>query len=430
MRLAGSLALAGRDLVAARGRATISAAGIGLGVTVLVIIVGLGLGAQDAILKGVVRRLPVDTIEVVPRTVDLGLFSVGTGSLFGAPVLNAETLARLQAMAGVGAAYPKLEVKLPMGARGGARVFGRDLYTDLFMTALPTELVVPEVGPEFADLPGVVPVVVSDQLLEVYNGSVAPALGTPRLGTQTLKGFEFELVFGRSLMLGSRGAKHTGVERGRIVGVSRFAMRFGITVPLETARRLLATYGDADGGAETYASILVAARTPAAVPQITAAVRAMGLAVDETAARTSDILTALTLLASLVGLLVLALAAMNIAHSFFASLSERRRELAVLRAVGARKVDLVLIVLAQAALLGACGGLFGVAAAHLGAAGIDWAATRWLPDFPFKPESFFAIPGWLDAVGVVAAIAAAVLGAGWPAVRAATTSLAKALAEV
>ena len=42
---------------------------------------GVALGARDIVLKEVVRGLPVDTIEVVPRTVDLGLFRVGTGAL-------------------------------------------------------------------------------------------------------------------------------------------------------------------------------------------------------------------------------------------------------------------------------------------------------------------------------------------------------------
>ena len=48
---------------------------------------------------------------------------------------------------------------------------GRILIDGCDMTGLPPELVVPEVGEEFADSPDVVPVVVSDQLLEIYNSS-------------------------------------------------------------------------------------------------------------------------------------------------------------------------------------------------------------------------------------------------------------------
>jgi hypothetical protein len=403
--------------------------GIALGVAVLVVIVGLGLGARDVVLDQVLAALPVDVIEVVPRRMSVGVFEVGTADLLGGTALDDATLGRLRALPGVAAAYPKLEVKVPMGARGGARFFGRNLYADLFMTGLPAELLAAEVGDDFRDEPGVVPVVVSDQLLEIYNASVAPGLGLPRMSGDVLKGFEFDIVLGRSLMLGERGGKKVGVERARLMGVSRYAIRLGVTVPIETARRILAQYGDADAGDVTYASILLRARSPADVPAITSAVAAAGLAVDETAARTSDILAAATALASLVGLLILALAALNIAHSFFASLSERRRELAVLRAVGAHQLHLVLLVEAQALLLGAFGGLGGLGLGAAAAWGLDLAARRWLPDFPFKPETFFVLPLWLFGVALTAAVVAALAGALWPAVRAARASVAQGLGD-
>jgi ABC-type lipoprotein release transport system permease subunit len=417
------------DVAATRARSAVSAAGIALGVAVLMIIVGLGLGARDLVLKEVVRQLPVDTIEVVPRTISLGLFEVGTSSLLDSTRLNRPTLERLAALDGVAAAHPKLEVKLPMGARGGGAMFGRNLYADLFMTGLPPELVVPEAGTDFADHDELVPVVISDQLLEIYNSSVAPSLGTPRLTAASLEGFEFEIQFGRSLMLGGRGARRAGVERARIVGVSRYAMRLGASVPIATAERLLRDYGQ-EGEEASYRSILLRARSPADVPAITEAVLGAGLAVDETAERTANILMAATLLATLVGLLVLVLAAMNIAHSFFASLTERRRELAVLRAVGAARIHLILLVLVQAVVVGLAGGVAGVVLAHLGAGLIDAGATALLPDFPFKPESFFVLPGWLGPAALAAAALAAALGALWPALRAAHTSVAHTLNEL
>lgn len=425
------MAMAWHDLAAAPGRAAVSTAGIAVGVAVLVVIAGLGLGVRDLVLEEVVQELPVNTIEVVPRTLNLGLFEVGAGSLFGNHRIGPELAERLGQLEGVEKVYPKLEVKIPMGARGGLRFFGRRLYTDLFMTGLPVELVQPEVGEAFAESGDVVPVVISDQLIEVYNASVAPTLGTPRLTDQSLTGFEFDLVLGRSLMLAGRGAKRVGSERARIVGTSRFALRLGVSVPLETARRLLETYSDSSTKeqGESYASLLVRARSASFVPAITEAVRAMGFSVDQTAQRTSDILRAGTLLASLVGLLVLLLAAMNIAHTFLASLSERRRELAILRAVGARRVDLVAVVLTQAALLGTAGGVAGFAMARVMAWTMDYAAATWLPDFPFKPATFFAMPWWLGAVALVAAVLAGVLGALWPAVRTARASVSRALAE-
>jgi ABC-type antimicrobial peptide transport system permease subunit len=424
-RLGDLLSLAQSDLGATPARSLIAVMGIALGVSVLLVVAGLGLGTRDVVLRQVVQALPLDMIEVVPRTFDLGLFK--TDALFGGQALDSAMLARLEALDEVAKAYPKLEIRLPLGARGGARLFGRGLYTDLFAEGLPEELVTPE-APAFTETAGdpVIPVVISEQLLEIYNRSVAPTLGSPKLTADALTGFEFEIVVGRSLMLGSRGAAREGVERGRIAGVSRHALRLGVSMPLATGRRLLAAYGAE--GPERYRSILLRAKSPKDVPAIAAKVRAMGLDIDESARRTADLLNAATALASLVGLLVLCLAGLNIAHSFFASLSERRRELAILRALGAGTFDLLGLVLAQALLLGALGGACGVVLAWLLAAAVDHSAAVFLPDFPFKPESFFVMPWWLCGAAFVAALAAACLGALWPAWRAARVPVAQALA--
>lgn len=428
MKFTSVISMATRDLAAAKGRSAISAGGIALGVAVLMIIAGLGLGARDVVLREIVRELPVDLVEVLPKTVDIGFFKLNTAGLLGeGSALDAAALERLRGLPGVAAAYPKLEVKLPLGAQGGAYLFKRRLYTDMFLVGLPPEVIAPEVPSGFRDHSDFVPVVISPQLIELYNSAVAPGLGMPQVNGEILRGFEFELVIGRSLMLGSRGASHSGVEVARIIGVSRHALRLGGTVPIETARRLLRTYGDASA-AETYTSILLRAEAAAAVPAITQAVRGLGFSVDETAEHTGDILTAATLLASLVGLLVLALAGLNIAHSFFASLSERRRELAILRALGARRIDLITVVLAQAVLLGAIGGVTGVVVARIVAAGIDFAAGQVLPQFPFKPESFFSMPPILYVGVFTAAVVASVLGALWPALRAAYERVVQGLA--
>lgn len=425
MRARALGSMAWRDLAATRARSLVSGTGIAMGVAVLLVIAGLGLGARDVIVKEVVRELPVDMVEVIPKTVDLGLVKLRAGGIFGSVAFDDDLVRRLAQLPGIVQVYPKLEVRMPVGARGGAQIFGRGIYTDLFMTGLPDELVQPEVGAEFRDGPGPIPVVISSQLIEIFNTSVAPGLGVPAMTASTLVGFEFDLVVGRSIMLGSRGTKQQGVVRARIVGVSRHAMRIGISVPLASARRLLDEY--AEGADRSYGSIVVQASHPRDVPEIARAVAALGLDVDDTAKRTSDVVSATTAIASLIGLLVLAMAAVNIAHAFFALLSERRRELAVLRAVGATRTDLLLVVLVQAAIVGAGGGLVGAVLARLVAFAIDRVGLTLVPDFPFKPETFFSMPLWLFVAAWVAAIAAACLGALWPAVRASRLPVARAL---
>ena len=83
-----------------------------------------------------------------------------------------------------------------------------------------------------------------------------------------------------------------------------------------------------------------------------------------------------------------------------ATSDERQRELAVMRALGARRRQLRLVLVAEFAALGATAGLL----AGLGAAGIGWALGRFAFQLPYLPSPWLPIGGlMLGAMGVVAA---------------------------
>jgi ABC-type antimicrobial peptide transport system permease subunit len=83
--------------------------------------------------------------------------------------------------------------------------------------------------------------------------------------------------------------------------------------------------------------------------------------------------------------------------------------------------------LGEAAAIGLCGGLAGVLLARLGGVLLDYLARTRLPDFPFKPHSFFHFEGWMVAAGILVAISAALAGAFLPARAAARLDPAAAL---
>ena len=111
--------------------------------------------------------------------------------------------------------------------------------------------------------------------------------------------------------------------------------------------------------------------------------------------------------------------------------SERRREIGLMRAVGATETDVQMIVLGEAALIGIVGGLLGIGLGrrHRRPAGTAYASA-YLPRFPFKPDS------WFDFKSVDLALAASafstvfcILGGYLPARRAAKMEPAQALAQ-
>jgi len=108
--------------------------------------------------------------------------------------------------------------------------------------------------------------------------------------------------------------------------------------------------------------------------------------------------------------------------------SERRREIGVLRAVGATRADVKLIILGEAALIGVIGGLLGVLVALGGAALVDWASATYLPRFPFKPKTYFDFEPWIIALGLGFSTVFCVLGGFLPAGKASGIAPAQALA--
>jgi putative ABC transport system permease protein len=85
------------------------------------------------------------------------------------------------------------------------------------------------------------------------------------------------------------------------------------------------------------------------------------------------------------------------------------------------------MILLEAALIGLSAGGAGVVCALVAGLAVDAAASIVVPDFPFKPESFFQFSWWLIAGSLALAVMAAVAGALIPARRAASASPARVL---
>jgi ABC-type antimicrobial peptide transport system permease subunit len=201
-------------------------------------------------------------------------------------------------------------------------------------------------------------------------------------------------------------------------------------MPLATVQRINRKYG---ADADSYSSVLVRAQSTDDVADVAAAVKKMGLELDESERRNAVQIGAavelVTVALSLLAALITALAAVNTMQAFYASVRERTREIGVLRAVGATRGDVAGIVLAEAAATGLTGGVLGVVLARLAGLLVDRLAQTGLPEFPFKPATFFHFGAGHVAIGLAVALLAALLGAFFPARAAARLDPARALTE-
>lgn len=460
MPFAALVTLVRRDLGRTRGALVTSGFGIAAGTAALVFFLALGLGVR-AVLLGEV--FPIDQIELEPpKAADpglLGLLLGGGARPRGIPDADVEALRKVP---GVVAVYPKLRFAFPSSGRGGKELFGYDVGTsELVGDGIDPALVKDErvassfvdpfatPGPACADDAGCaasqyceraagaaeghcsepVPALVSRYLIEIFDKSIAPAHGLPPVGETLVaraQGITFNLRLGESLLGKSkRGAPRT--VKIRAVGISRRAIDLGITLPLGVVKRWNQELAGAAAG-ELYSSAMVQVQGSDAAAAVLAAGQGMKLVPRDTRARdVSVLISGVTGLLSLIAAVILVVSASNIAYTFRVLVSERRSEIALYRAVGATGADVRAWMMSLAAVVGVLGGAAGLVIARLAALLADVIAARKLPDFPFKPASFFAFPPWLWLLGLGFAALFAMLGAFGPARAAAKVEPAAAL---
>jgi hypothetical protein len=427
MRAGGLVRLAALNLRADRRGALLNGVSVAVGSAALCFFLSLGMGVDAAVrhmFPGEARL-----VEVVPSAASLGPLLGGS--------LDDDALARLRALPGVAAAWPKMSLRVPLAAARGPEGLAFN-YPPGLVLQIPAVGVDPGLvagdlprGASFADPGegGALPAVISPRLLEAYNRTIAPAWNVRRLPPgPSLVGLQLPVRVGYSIVP-QKTEDRVYETRLVLAGLSDRIPTFMLGLPLEVVQRLHREYHKADQG---YTGVALLAARPEDVPAVAAAVRRMGFGVDDSdrsaSERAGAVVAVATAALALLALLMIAIAAVAIAQSLFASVRARAREIAVLQAVGATRGDVRALVLCEAAMVGLAGGAAGALLARLGAAGLDRLALRILPDFAFRPETFFAFPAWLWAAGAGVAAAAAVLGALAPAAAASRVDPARTIA--
>lgn len=417
-----------RDLSRTKGRFIVVGSAVAMGVAVIVFFGALGAGIYRGVVEPMLPKLPLDLIKVEPRFLSLGVLAFDTTKIGGG--LDEAAIKKLEGVPGVEHVYPVLGVGFPLRGEGGGRFLGGSgIRTDLFATGLDPELVQKDVAPgrKFED-PGpnakVVPVILARRLLDLYNTTVAPAIQRPKISEDLVIGFSFDLVLGSSYVRGTPDPTKIDQLIAEVVGFSDQASIVGINVPAATIRRWNARHA---GGVTPIVGAYVKTKSKSDAGPVAQAIERQGLSVDDTMKIVGAVVASAGVLLSLFGLVLLGMAAFAIAQTFFLLVGERRFELAVLRAMGARRRDLRRMVLIEATIMGTLSGLFGVILGVVASLGFDALATSLLPDVALKPASIVAFPPLLLVLAWVLGVLAALGGAYVPALRAAQADPAQAL---
>jgi putative ABC transport system permease protein len=223
----------------------------------------------------------------------------------------------------------------------------------------------------------------------------------------------------------------------RIVGVIESDPSAGIGgfggarvyLPLKTVEQLHVAQPDdmqaflsGNSAKPTYMALTVRVRSPKDVPQVEAAIKQLGFATFSLLDATKGlrlVFTVFDLFLGLFGSLALTVASLGIINTLVMAILERRREIGILKALGATDRDVRSLFFAEAGAMGLFGGLFGVALGWLIGSALTWGTTIYLHRQNLPGVKISYIPWWLAFGAIAFAIVVSLVAGLYPASRAA-----------
>jgi putative ABC transport system permease protein len=212
----------------------------------------------------------------------------------------------------------------------------------------------------------------------------------------------------------------------------------GIYLPLAVAENLqvvqqgdlrdMARSNAAEG--KRYAALNIRASSPSAVAQIETTVTHMGFAAFSLIDVTRNLRTFFAIFDMFLGIfgsLALAVASLGIINTLVMAILERRREIGVLKALGAADRDVRQLFFAEAGVMGLAGGLFGVVLGWGIGRAIQFATMIYLKRQGMNPPNIWSVPWWLVFGAIAFAVVVSVASGIYPASRAARLDPVEAL---
>ena len=183
-------------------------------------------------------------------------------------------------------------------------------------------------------------------------------------------------------------------------------------------------------GKTTYASLTVRAKSPSQVEKIETAIKDMGFSTFSLLDATRNLRIFFTIFDSLLGIfgsLALAVSTLGIVNTLVMAILERRREIGVLKALGAADRDVKQLFFAEAGVMGLMGGIFGVGMGWLIGRAVTFGTNVYLRRQDLPPAHVFSVPLWLIFGGIVFSVVVSLVAGLYPASRAARLNPVEAL---
>jgi ABC-type lipoprotein release transport system permease subunit len=243
------------------------------------------------------------------------------------------------------------------------------------------------------------------------------------------------------------GAAYSVVSRElkvKIVGVAdldpesmRGPTRARVFLPLKLAEGLhvmqptdLREISHAVSDQPVYSSVSVRVKNPSQIRAVEDAVKKMGFntfSILDATRSMQQFFAVLDLFLGIFGSLALAVASIGIVNTLVMAILERRREIGIMKAIGASDGDVKKLFFAEAGAMGILGGVVGVVLGWAIGQVINLGTNVYLKRQSLPPEHFWAVPLWLVGAAILFAFIVSLLSGLYPAGRAARLDPVQAL---
>jgi len=230
----------------------------------------------------------------------------------------------------------------------------------------------------------------------------------------------------------------------KIVGVAdldpesmRGPTRARVFLPLKLAESLhvmqptdLREISRAASDQPVYSSVNVRVKNPSQVQTVEDAIKKMGFntfSILDASRSIQQFFKVLDVFLGIFGSLALAVAFIGIVNTLVMAILERRREIGIMKAIGASDGDVKRLFFAEAGAMGILGGIGGVALGWAIGQAINLGTNVYLKRQSFPPEHFWSVPWWLVAFAIVFSFVVSLAAGLYPAGRAARLDPVQAL---
>jgi putative ABC transport system permease protein len=243
---------------------------------------------------------------------------------------------------------------------------------------------------------------------------------------------------GFSLLRRERRLRVVGIVDREPYGGFRGMGDAAVFIPLQLAEsfnvvqpgdlRGLTSASEASG--RIFANLTVRVASPNHVAQVEESVKKMGFGAFSLLDATRNLqrfFAVLDLFLGIFGSLALAVASLGIINTLVMAILERRREIGIMKAIGASDGDVKRLFFAEAAAMGVVGGALGVLLGWVMGRIINLGTNLYLRHQQLPAENLWLVPWWLVAGAIVFSLLVTLVSGLYPAARAAKLNPVQAL---